>query len=203
MHRIFHLINRDGGINSAPTDGLPLDIDFLDQPSNRVCDDLGQSLELGGEKKTQLHRDPSLEILDNTPPQRLQDAQSPWTYYPTEDPEDTVKTAEANGTVDDGSDANGRGPTCFNSPRFSGKIPLSWEVKPSSKNTDDIDTISIAATEPVSESESALNSPETCVKCTQESYHHENSLFSDMFANNTCGNATRPPLRRLKGFCFN
>lgn len=51
MHRIFHLTNRDGGINSAPTDGLPLDIDFLDQPSNRVCDDLGQSLELGGEKK--------------------------------------------------------------------------------------------------------------------------------------------------------
>lgn len=42
MHRIFHLTNRDGGINSAPTDGLPLDIDFLDQPSNRVCDDLGQ-----------------------------------------------------------------------------------------------------------------------------------------------------------------
>ena len=204
MHRIFHFTHRDGGINSAPTDGLPLDIDVLGQPSNfvdRVSDDLGQPLELGGENKPQLHRrDCSLEIVENSPPQNLPDAQSPWTCYVTEDPEDTVKTAEAKGT-----EANGGGPTCFNSPSFTGKIPLSWEVNPSSKNTDeiDIDNISIPATEPVSESESGMNSPETCVKCTQESDHHKNSLFLDMFANNTCGNATRPPLRRLKGFCFN
>ena len=207
IHKIFHVTNRDGGINSTPTDGLPLDIDLLGQPSNfvdRVSDDLGQPLdiELGGENKPELHRDSSLEILDTTPPQRLPDAQSPWTYY---DPEDTVKKAEAKETVDYGSNANGGGPTRFNSPFFSRKIPMSWEcVNPSSKNTDefDMDNISIAATEPVSESESGIHSPETCVKCTQES-HHRNSFFSDMFANNTCGNATRPPLRRLQGFYFN
>ena len=176
IQKIFHVTNRDGGINSTPTDGLPLDIDFLGEPDG-VSDDLGQPLDkLGGENKPELHRDCSLEILDTTPPQRLPDAQSPWTYY---DPEDTVKTAEAKGMVDYGSNANGGGPMCFNSPSFSGKIPMSWEgVNPSFKNTDeiDIDNISIAATEPVSESESGIHSPETCVKCTRES-HHRNSFF--------------------------